>query len=112
MKNIITLMVFALLLSGCWTNYYGSPNISNKSKIEQIKKGVTTKQEMEKWFGESGWVIKNSEKLYTYTYTEERVVFLIFAATTREIISQIQVTYDSRNRVKNYDYVIGEKTSY
>lgn len=66
----VLLSVVVLLTSGCMSHQYGTK--IDQSKISQIKKGVTTKAEVEVLLGAPTMVsmIGEGRRMMSYTYTE------------------------------------------
>ena len=108
MKNIkiILIAISLIFVSGCvQTKHLGDDRVKNKFNLEKIKKGVTTKKQMDKWFGEGDWVVRDSKKLYLYTFIDMNIFVFSVSSTTY----QIQVYYNNNNVVKRFDYVVGNK---
>ncbi len=97
-------------LSGCMKSVAGNPSITDQSKVDQIKPGQTTKDQVRQILGQptNTQFSDNNEEVWFYQYTATSVkpqsyipVVGIFAAGADTSSSNVTIRYRPDGIVKN-----------
>ncbi|MDY0362221.1 MAG: outer membrane protein assembly factor BamE [Desulforegulaceae bacterium] len=93
-KNLVLLIVFGFIFSGCATIGQDFPS----SKVNLIETGVTTKADIEKMFG-TPWRtgMENGEKTWTYGFYKYRS---IGESSTKDLL----IKFSSKGIVSSYSF--------
>ena len=97
MKNrILILLTTLLIIGGCIKT--GSPDLTRQDLIDQIKVGVTTRGQIEDWFGEGKKHYINASPSWSYTYAYYN------GFTGKSIATSLSIAYNKDGTVNNFSY--------
>lgn len=100
-------MVIAIFVAGCMSHQYGTKIDSNK--VSQIKKGVTTKAEVEALLGapSHAGITGDGRRMMTYSYTESssQASFIPFGGASGKSRTQtLQIMISKSGVVEDYEF--------
>ena len=103
-SHIVALFLLSLPLHACSPIHFQSGRPVTLQRIEEIRKGETTQEEVKKLFGEPQATGKDDDgrEIWTYHYIEAEVP--LRGRPTKEIFQRLTITFEKKRvRSKSYE---------
>ncbi len=103
LKKLLLLITIPALLYSCGPIHFETGRSFTMLQIEAVKKGVTTKEEVRKLFGEPRFTGKNDTGLDIWSYVYIKAEVPLKGSISKEKFQRSTITFEG-SRVKSISY--------